>query len=103
MAKCMSIAASKGIRAGKQQEEPGEGTKLRELFDHLQEHKGEVISLNGFSGNVRKKIYTLVDIYGLDIRSFGRGRNSQWCLVGEWFGKIYVDYLAEREEEKKCP
>lgn len=38
-------------------------------------------------------LYYLRDFYGLDIRNFGRRR---WCLVGEWFGKEYKDYIAEK-------
>lgn len=56
-------------------------------------------------------IEMLKNFYGLDIRCFGRaagykGRGSapgRWCLVGEWFGREYKDYLAERIAKKETP
>lgn len=50
-----------------------------------------------------RRLCSLRDFYGLDIRQVRRGdirvkRISVWCLVGEWFGKIYIDYTADTEE-----
>lgn len=70
---------------------PREGTKLREVYDLFQANKGRVVHFTRpRSSDV---IAHLIDFYGLDILCLKRGH---WVLAGEWFGKIYVDYLAER-------
>ena len=69
---------------------PREGTKLREVYDLFQANKGRVIPFTRPSGNVTDN---LTDYYGLDLRCVGYG---QWVLAGEWFGRIYVDYVSER-------
>lgn len=80
----------------KLREVPKEGSRLRELYDMFQANKGQVISWSrshrgGYSNG--RLLEDLVDYYGLDIR---RIKNGRWCLVGEWFGKVYVDYVAEK-------
>ena len=53
----------------------------------------------------------LIDVYGLDIRSrshpgaWGTGSSErEYILAGEWFGKVYVDYIAEQlEKQSPCP
>lgn len=69
---------------------PREGTKIREVYDLFQANKGRVINFTQPSGNITDN---LTDYYGLDLRCVGYGK---WILAGEWFGKIYVDYIAER-------
>jgi hypothetical protein len=68
---------------------PREGTKTRALYDLFYDNKGKVIDF--CSTNSKDAVYLpqLTDVYGLDIR---RIKKNKWCLVGEWFGKIYVDY-----------
>ncbi len=85
---------------------PELGTKLRELWDLLQIYKGEVVT-DDLAVRFRYRcIEDLRDFYGLDIRCLnckgaGRGRGSQpgrWVLAGEWFGKNYVDYIAQKRK-----
>jgi hypothetical protein len=68
---------------------PSEGSKLRALYDLFYAHKGQVID---FSRANDRPLLDLIDYYGLDIRRISRGR---WVLAGEWFGRAYLDYLAE--------
>lgn len=76
---------------------PREGTRLRALYDLFMANKGAVINrpltiefdLGGIA------IEQLRNFYGLDIRCVGYG---QWLLAGEWFGRVYIDYVAERHE-----
>lgn len=75
---------------------PREGTRLRRMFDLLSESKGVPIDIplatfEGTTGHGRL-IADLRDYYGLDIRMIAYGR---WVLAGEWFGKVYVDYIVE--------
>jgi hypothetical protein len=95
-------------RAGKvNQRVPRPGTRLRELYDLFHVYRGEP----------RPFILTRCDrilmeqlslFYGLDIRNLGPTKNqipgsgrgpSIWVLAGEWFGRHYVDYIAERIEK----
>lgn len=78
---------------------PREGTRVRRMFDLLKANKGVPISmpLTMFDGGTRghnrsRVIMDLQDYYGLDIRNLGRGK---WVLAGEWFGRTYVDYIAD--------
>lgn len=77
-----------GHRRAPVQSLPREGTKLREVYDLFQANKGVAISFKRDHA-----VYFLVDFYGLDIRCV---RQGQWVLAGEWFGKVYQDYIAER-------
>lgn len=77
---------------------PREGTNLRKAYDLFQNNKGVIINTTLRElGIDRGGSNQLIDFYGLDIRKFGYRR---WCLVGEWFGKVYVDYLAEKIKPK---
>ena len=50
--------------------------------------------------NNPNQISVLCDEYGLDIR---RLAYRKWVLAGEWFGDVYVDYIADRINEHKNP
>lgn len=72
---------------------PRKGTRLRAAYDLFQANKGRPIAfLSGDFGGTNA-IAALVDYYGLDIRCLRRG---EWILAGEWFGRVYVDYVAQR-------
>jgi hypothetical protein len=71
---------------------PREGTRLRAVYELFQASKGQPIVFVRRAGCTRL-IDDLIDYYGLDIRCLGRGR---WILAGEWFGRVYVDYVAQR-------
>lgn len=89
MARCLPPSAFKATRYGPRVRDlPGEGTKLRAAYDHFLSHKGKAVSEN-ISYRTRED---LENYYGLDIRRVGFGK---WMLCGEWFGKVYIDYLAE--------
>jgi hypothetical protein len=73
---------------------PREGTQLRRLFDALMASKGAVADLPfPIRSGRRRMLVDLTDYYGLDIRHPSRGK---YVLAGEWIGKVYVDYIAER-------
>ena len=101
--RCLSVSAMKGERRSPPlQKLPGEGTKLRKFYDILQANKGKPFDYNirrefgGYSANFMSQ---LQDFYGLDIRvkRLGRGvDHAEYLLAGEWFGRVYVDYVAER-------
>ena len=86
----MSAAQMKKSRP-QNQKIPKEGTALRKTYDKFQRKKGKVIKAK-FSSGTYCELEALKNFYGLDIR---RIENGKWCLVGEWFGKEYVDYLAK--------
>jgi len=69
-------------------EVPQDGSKIREMYDFFLSRKGQVVSPR-ISARLREDLQSY---YGLDIRKVGYG---QWVLCGEWFGKVYIDYLAE--------
>src|SRR5690348_6959141 len=94
MSHCETAASIKGIRRGPLQDKPRKGTKIRALYDRLQASKGLPITFSATRGRYMM-IDQLRDAYGLDLRNVGYG---QWMLAGEWFGKVYVDYVAERME-----
>lgn len=94
-----SAAASKGTKSGAATRNlrPRDGTKLRALYDQFMANKGVPVEMTiaAMLGSPNKggEVDQLRDFYGLDIRKLGYGR---WVLAGEWFGKTYVDYIAER-------
>lgn len=91
--KPMTASMMKGTRYSHYRAEPPrEGTILRGVYDNFMSSKGLTIKISKVYYNARI-IDSLTDYYGLDIRRVGRGK---YCLVGEWFGLRYVDYLAER-------
>lgn len=69
------------------------GSALRELFDVFTSNRGVPIRMK-ISGPVSRRIDDLRDYYGLDIRSVPDRHHK--CLVGEWIGDKYVDYVAEK-------
>lgn len=89
--RCQTVSSSKGKSTGLLNEVPGEGTKIREIYDLFQANKGRVISFS--FGRNQKILKNLIDFYGLDIRNIGQ---CKWVLAGEWFGKVYVDYITQR-------
>lgn len=73
--------------------EPKKGTRIRKIYDLFISNKGTVIKFTHPAKGHNRIIQDLTDYYGLDIRKISRG---EWVLAGEWFGKVYVDYIAER-------
>jgi hypothetical protein len=79
---------------------PAEGTMVRKVWDLLQANKGQFVCVYPLivsskpkctaAGHMRRY---LTDFWGLDIAYKSGG---MWCLVGEWKGKDYVDYLARK-------
>lgn len=91
--KVESVAKFKRKGSGKHKSRrvPADGTELRKLYDLFCRNKGEVIT-QVFTSGTYASLEQLRNFYGLDIR---RITNRKWCLVGEWFGNRYVDYLAK--------
>lgn len=86
-----------GSRDGK----PPLGHVPRLLYDYLVERKGTPVlnktimtDLAINDNRLRVSIYALTDFWGLDIRSVPDCHHK--CLVGEWFGDKYEDYVAEK-------
>lgn len=97
--KLESAAAAKGTKGLRSQSRPREGTKTRALYDLFYAHKGELILISAASnGGSDTRLSQLIDVYGLDIRNIKAGC---WILAGEWFGRKYVDYIAQKMEQKK--
>lgn len=91
--KQQSAAAIKGWKKHiLQQQIPRRGTEIRRTYDLFCANKGKVVRFtrNPTNPNI---VNQLRDVYGLDII---RLQNRKWCLVGEWFGKVYIDYVAEK-------
>lgn len=79
---------------------PREGSELRVVYDTLQASRGIPIEFAP-SRALLMRFRDLTDFYGLDIRGTDRGdrrtnRPSKFVLAGEWFGRVYIDYIAER-------
>lgn len=94
--RALTVCQLKGKHARPTQKEPREGTKLRSVYDRFMANKGGLIDLavSQHKGAVNSgDLDQLRNYYGLDIRHMGYRR---WVLAGEWFGKVYVDYVAER-------
>lgn len=71
---------------------PREGTYVREVYDLFHSHKG--IPIRFIAPRPARTVLTkLSDFYGMDVR---RIRNGVYVFAGEWFGKVYIDYIAER-------
>ncbi len=104
MSRCLPAASIKrGNRRGYTLRQiPLEGTRLRATYDLLMANKGAAINVSlsrAYGPNDGgTAISQLRDFYGLDIRKI---KNGQWLLAGEWFGRVYVDYVAERLEAGK--
>ena len=88
-----SAAVMKGMKQGtKCRERPDPAARLGVLFDLLMSKRGLRVDGPLHRGDIGR----LRDFYGLDIRSLGR---NGWVLAGEWVGRVYVDYIAERISE----
>lgn len=77
----------------------------RQVYDHLMQNKGKVVELwqLGARQNLTGILNALQDYYGLDVRPVKRGYGggpATYVLAGEWFGKVYVDYIAEAQEKE---
>lgn len=101
--KCMSAAAIKGLKSRPENDFPQEGTAVRQVYDRFQSNKGIPIEFDYVDGPLNTIFNRLTDTYGLDIRRVRRAHKwskskSMFVLAGEWFGKVYVDYIAERLE-----
>lgn len=104
-------ANARGKRSKQKRDVPDEGSLIRLLWDVLHANKGRFVPVSGLdTGYNKHSLYAargqLTDFWGLDI-AYKPGKKGpkgykemSWCLVGEWFGKDYVDYLAERHHEK---
>jgi hypothetical protein len=87
-----SAAVAKGKKTKPILNEPHEGTKIRAVYDLFYANKGKVVQFTvAWDDGHGTRLTQLRDIYGLDIRRMSVGK---YCLVGEWFGDKYVDYIA---------
>lgn len=85
-----SAAQAKGKETSPRQNAPRPGTAIRVAYDLLQANHGLPVTIRDPYGVIKAQ---LQDIYGLDIRNCGQHR---YLLAGEWFGRVYIDYVAER-------
>ena len=99
--KMISAANSKGVPSGVRHDLPREGSRLRELYDFFCANKGLVVPYFPYHHRSdARRLVTLVDVYGLDIRRIMHG---QYCLVGEWCGEEYRDYVATLAQNPHKP
>lgn len=94
----------KGRKTKPLQAKPREGSVTRQLFDRFTQAPGRIIEFQSTTRTEDVLLRTLRITYGLDIRVVRQGstkvhRKSTWILAGEWFGSIYIDYIAETEEQ----
>ena len=79
---------------------PREGTALRSFYDKLFSSPGCWQRFNNHSKFGPRPIVDLKNYYGLDIRrrripdGYGTGE-FELMLAGEWFGRVYLDYVAD--------
>lgn len=95
--RCPTVNEIKRHKQFDKYQKPKEGTALRKYYDLFTENKGLPVQVavkstlpNAFTG---VRLEQLRSRYGLDIR---RLRTKEWVLVGEWDGRVYIDYIAER-------
>lgn len=79
-----SAAQAKAPHRAANQRVPRQGSRMRALYDVLMKNKGLVVTL----------------VLRNDDRGSGPGR---YVLAGEWFGREYRDYIAERITPEKEP
>lgn len=109
--RCASVHYLKSPRltmAGKKRKqprpEPKPGSKVGKLYRLLQANKGKPVALDGPRAHNEYRLNQLRDFYGLDIR-LTKGirkhgnRIPEYTLVGEWFGKVYIDYTVDATGE----
>jgi hypothetical protein len=90
--RCASVSSIKHPNRGAPlRDRPHIGSPLGNLYDRFLASRGLPIDYSTSAG--RSQLEQLRNFYGLDIRRVGR---SRWVLAGEWFGRVYVDYIAER-------
>lgn len=83
-----SAAQLKGVKVYVS-DKPRAGSRIRRIYDLFYDNKGKVVDFCTTRNPDTLCLAPLIDTYGLDIR---RIKKNKWCLVGEWFGKVYVDY-----------
>lgn len=108
MTRMLTIEELKGRRKPLKNLLPAEGTFTRSLYDLFFKHRGHVIPSDEkwalFGDTPVKRRCMLIgrykdalrDRYGCDIRNN--------MLVGEWHGRVYIDYTnaaAEQSQVKK--
>lgn len=73
---------------------PRKGTSVREVYDMLYKYRGKKVPMEERSVKWRKYasiIKNLEHFWGCDIR--------KGALVGECYGKVYIDYTKEAQDE----
>lgn len=105
-----SVASIKNNKLGRiRQQEPREGSKLRQVYDQLTQHPGAPICLRECYPDLAKlamAITQLQDFYGLDVRSWNALTHQRkgapagtYMLVGEYTEDgQYVDYIADKAQ-----
>ncbi len=108
-----SAARAKGSKmCGHTRLAPQDGTYLRQMYDLFKANPATPVCLPEFRQYSRNggTLEQLRNFYGLDIRVFGEKRppadhpgcpRKRYWLVGEWFGKTYVDYVADRRAREE--
>lgn len=72
---------------------PRQGSTIRAVYDALHRRAGRPVLFASADRRLASTIETLRVYYGCDI---SRVDKRTYCLTGEWFGKRYEDYLAQR-------
>lgn len=93
----LSVTDIKSRKTIMNQQMPRDGTKLRQVYDLFQRNKGNTIEFAVTRQTIARQISDLRDYYGLDIIRIGK---CQWVLAGEWFGRVYIDYIANQNEDE---
>ena len=93
MGKVFTAGAIKGASQHLKRDIPKEGSKIREMYDLFYSNRGKIIDITIDSGGYNRKSY-LENSYGLDIRRISK---EKWILVGEWDGKVYIDYVVNKD------
>lgn len=91
MSASMIKRSARGLYVEPLQNQPRDGTKLREVYDLFVRNPGTIFSFVD-SKTLQSNLGYLRDMYLLDIRSAGHGN---WCLVGRYTDKGYEDYFAK--------
>lgn len=89
---------------------PSPGTRLRLVYDTLYECRGrpvdpgdwqaldELTRRAGGACSLGHSLTELTDYWGCDIRRPAKYSRTPPALVGEWVGRVYLDYTAPATE-----
>lgn len=76
---------------------PATDTRGDVLLKRLNTVRPAFVLIEDWKRNDTNVIQALIDNYGMDIIRHPTSRRS-FALIGEWVGKVYIDYTQEKKD-----